>query len=85
MAASPLDQPALGYPPERPATAPAVDGGGRECMVNFRDRTWRLCRVTSWQRDREAWRVQLRWGVSGDWYENWYLYDPERVSTAAGT
>ena len=85
MAASPLDQPALGYPPERPATAAAVDGHSRECMVLFRDGTWRRCHTVSWQRDREDWRVLLRWGVSGDWYENWYLYDPERVSTAAGT
>lgn len=85
MAASPLDQPALGYPPERPGTGPVADGQGRECMVLFRDGTWRLCRAGAWQRDGEGWRVLLRWGVSGDWYENWYLYDPERVSTAAGT
>jgi hypothetical protein len=52
-------------------------------MVLFRDGTWRLCRAGAWQRDGEGWRVLLRWGVSGDWYENWYLYDPERVRGSA--
>jgi len=79
-AATPLDQPALRYPPERPASSPAVDGGGRECMVLFRDGTSRLCRADAWQRDGDGWRVKLRWGVAGQWLEKWYVYDPERVS-----
>ena len=82
MAAGPLDQPALGYPPDRPATAAAVDGQDRECLVMFRDGTWRLCRVTAWQRDGESWRVLLRWGVSGEVYEAWYAYDPAKVDGA---
>ena len=79
MAASPLDQPALGYPPDQAATAPTVDGHARECMVMFRDGTWRLCRVTAWQRDGDSWRVLLRWGVSGQLYEEWFLHAPERI------
>ena len=82
MAASPLDQPALGYPPEGGASGPAVDGHGRECMVVFRDGTWRLCRADAWQRDGEGWRILLRWGVSGEWRGGWYVYDPARVSAA---
>jgi hypothetical protein len=53
-------------------------------MVLFRDGTTRLCRVEAWQRDRDGWRVRLRWGVSGEWFDAWYLYDPERVSAGPG-
>ncbi len=79
VAATPLDQPALGYPPERPASAPLVDGHGRECMVRFRDGTERRCWADKWQRDGDGWRIQLRWGVSGEWFSEWYVYDPAKV------
>jgi hypothetical protein len=53
-------------------------------MVRFLDGTWRLCRVTAWQRGRapRAWWVKLRWGVSGDLYEAWYFYDETMVSAS---
>ncbi|MGH3211408.1 MAG: hypothetical protein ACRDNO_26985 [Trebonia sp.] len=41
-----------------------------------------LCRAAAWQRDGDAWRVLLRWGVAGQPLGSWYLYDPEKVSAA---
>lgn len=82
MPATPLDQPALRYPPDEPGTALPVDGGDHECMVLFRDGSWRLCRAGAWQRDGDGWRVFLRWGVSGQPLGSWYVYDPEKVKGA---
>jgi hypothetical protein len=77
------DQPAL-RPAETdgsPGRGPLEPGHDREVMVQFADRTWRLCRVTAWQRGRApgAWWCKLRWGVSGDLYEAWYFYDQAMV------
>jgi hypothetical protein len=85
MRASCRDQPALRRPDEDvPGVGELADGGRREVMVQFLDGTVRLCRVISWQRDREpgVWRCLLRWGVLGELYQEWYLFDAERVSSA---
>jgi hypothetical protein len=53
-------------------------------MVLFCDGTWRLCRADGWQRDGEGWRVLLRWGVAGEWYAQWYLYEAAKVREMEG-
>lgn len=48
--------------------------------MQFRGGTWRLCRVMGWRQDRErTWWCLLRWGVSGELHEDWYLFDGEKV------
>lgn len=76
-----LDQPVLvlvGGPPA--PDAPMWDASAREAMVQFADRTWRLCRVTGWENHGGAWLCELRWGVSGRIWQARYVYDPAKVS-----
>lgn len=83
MPASRFDQPALDRPGDDQAAGPATPGRDAEAMVLFPGGTWRLCRIRAWQRDPSGeWRVLLRWGVSGDLYEEWYVHNPERVRSA---
>lgn len=82
MTATPLDQPALRYPPETAASGGLVDGHGRECMVMFRDGTWCLCKVLGWRHEPGGWAVELQWGVSGRIASGWYWYEPGKMSDA---
>jgi hypothetical protein len=80
--ASRFDQPAL-EPADEPPAGTLISGRGGAAHVLFLDGTWRLCRIRSWQRDRSGrWRVLLRWGVSGELVESWYVHDRERVRSA---
>lgn len=84
MRATPLDQPALrGLGKDEPAPADPVDGKFSKALVQFRDGTLRLCRIAGWKQDRaRAWWCLLRWGVSGELHEAWYVYDEGKMRPA---
>jgi hypothetical protein len=57
------------------------DAATRQAIVQFRDGSWRLCRLIAWQQhDDGIWLCELRWGVSGRLYQARYVYDSARVS-----
>lgn len=76
-----LDQPALVLAGGPPVPGAAMwDAADRQAIVQLHDSSWRLCRVTAWQRrDTDIWLCELRWGVSGCLYQATYVYDPASV------
>jgi hypothetical protein len=61
------------------------DTATRQAIVQFRDGSWRLCRLIAWQQhDDGTWLCELRWGVSGRLYQARYVYDAAMVSRFSG-